>query len=74
MPGAYNVGVMNSFNSNPTTNAWIGEIYYAPWLNVKIGLQYTYYTKFNGAQNNYDGVGRNASNNDTTYLYAWFAL
>jgi len=74
MPGAYNVGVMNSFNSNPTTNAWIGEIYYSPWLNVKFGLQYTYYTKFNGAQNNYDGVGRNASNNDTTYLYAWFAL
>jgi len=72
--GVYNVGVENSFNSNPTTNAWIGEIYYAPWLNVKIALQYTDYTKFNGAQNNYDGVGRNASNNNTTYLYIWFAL
>jgi hypothetical protein len=27
---------------------------YLPWLNVKLGLQYTAYTKFNGASNNYD--------------------
>jgi hypothetical protein len=73
-PGAIPVGVTNSANSNPTTNSWVGEIYYVPWLNVKFGLQYTHYTKFNGAENNYDGVGRNASNNDTTYLYMWFAL
>jgi hypothetical protein len=73
-PGAIPVGVTNSANSNPTTNSIVGEVYYAPWLNVKIGLQFTHYTKFNGAQNNYDGVGRNASDNDTTYLYIWFAL
>lgn len=72
--GAIPVGVTNSFNSNPTTDSYTGEVYYAPWLNVKIGLQYTHYTKFNGASSNYDGVGRNASNNDTTYLYMWFAL
>lgn len=73
-PGAIPVGVTNSFNSNPTTDSVVGEIYYHPWLNVKIGLQYTHYLKFDGAQNNYDGMGRNASNNDTTYLYMWFAL
>ncbi len=73
-PGAYAVGVTNSANSNPTTDAFIGELYYAPWLNVKIGLQSTHYSKFNGAETNYDGVGRNASDNDTTYLYMWFAL
>jgi len=68
------VGVTNSANSNPTTNSVVGEVYYAPWLNVKIGLQYAHYTKFDGGTSNYDGVGRNASNNDTTYLYMWFAL
>ncbi|MGA2708052.1 MAG: cytochrome C [Steroidobacteraceae bacterium] len=68
------VGVVNSANGDPATNAWVGELMYAPWLNVKFVLQYTHYTMFNGAQNNYDGVGRNASDNDTTYLLMWFAL
>ena len=68
------VGVVNSANGDPATNSWVTELMYAPWLNVKVVLQYTHYTKFNGAQNNYDGVGRNASDNDTTYLLMWFAL
>jgi hypothetical protein len=68
------VGVVNSANGDPATNAWVGELMYAPWMNVKIVLQYTHYTMFNGASSNYDGVGRNASDNDTTYLLMWFAL
>jgi hypothetical protein len=67
-------GVTNSANGNPATNAWVTELMYAPWLNLKIVLQYTHYTKFLGASSNYDGVGRNASDNDTTYLLAWFAM
>jgi hypothetical protein len=66
--------VTNSANSNPTTNAWITELNYQAWLNVRFTLQYTHYTKFNGASTNYDGMGRNASDNDTTYLLLWFAL
>ena len=68
------VGVINSANGDPTTNAWVTELMYAPWLNVKVVLQYTHYLKFNGASTNYDGYGRNASDNDTTYLLVWFAL
>ena len=67
-------GVVNSANGDPATNSWITELMYAPWLNVKFVLQYTHYTKFNGAVNNYDGVGRNASDNDTTYLLMWYAM
>ena len=37
----------------------------------KFSLQYTIYDKFNGAGDNYDGSGRNASNNNTVYLLAW---
>ena len=45
-----------------------------PWLNVKFTLQYTHYTKFNGATTNYDGNHRNASDNDTTFFYLWYAM
>jgi hypothetical protein len=68
------VGVVNSANGSPATTEWVGELMYAPWFNTKLVLQYQHYTKFNGATTNYDGVGRNASDNDTTYLLLWFAL
>jgi hypothetical protein len=41
---------------------------------VKIVLQYTAYQKFNGASTNYDGNGRNANDNNTTYLLGWVAF
>lgn len=47
------------------------EVDYLPWLNVKLGLQYTAYAKFNGATTNYDGSGRNASDNNMLYAYVW---
>jgi hypothetical protein len=42
----------------------------APWVNLKLGIQYTLYTQFNGGTNNYDGFGRNASGNNTLLLFA----
>lgn len=45
-----------------------------PWANLRLGVQYTHYDRFNGAGSNYDGEGRNASDNDTLFLFAWFAL
>ncbi len=66
-------GVVTSANGSPDTDGFIGELNYLPWLNVKLSLQYTHYAKFNGASMNYDGVGRNASDNDTLYLLLWFS-
>jgi len=43
----------------------------APWANLRLGAQYTRYTKYNGAASNYDGAGRNASDNNTLFLFAW---
>src|SRR3569832_219122 len=40
----------------------------APWANMRVGAQYTWYDKFNGASSNYDDSGRNASDNDTPFL------
>jgi hypothetical protein len=66
-------GVITSANGSPDTRGWIAEVNYLPWLNVKLSLQYTWYSKFNGGGSNYDGAGRNASDNDTLYLLLWFA-
>ena len=71
VPGG--AGVVTSANGSPDTRGLIGEVNYLPWLNVKLSLQYTHYTKFNGAGTDYDGLGRNASDNDTLYLLLWFA-
>ena len=70
-PGA--AGVVTSANGSPDTRGWIAEVNYLPWLNVKVSAQYTWYSKFNGGNSNYDGVGRNASDNNTFFLLLWFA-
>ena len=43
----------------------------SPWANVRLGAQYTAYSKYNGSSSNYDGSGRKASDNDTLFLFAW---
>lgn len=50
------------------------EIDYVPWLNVKLGVQYTAFAKFNGASTNYDGDGRNASDNNLLYGFVWISF
>src|SRR4051812_7755519 len=46
----------------------------APIANVRVGLQYTGYLRFNGASTNYDGFGRRASDNNTLFAFVGFAL
>jgi hypothetical protein len=70
-PGA--AGVVTSANGAPDTRGWMAELNYLPWLNTKISVQYTAYSKFNGGGTNYDGVGRNASDNNSLYVVLWFA-
>jgi hypothetical protein len=45
-----------------------------PWLNARLGIQYTGYTKFDGASSNYDGSGRSASDNNTLFVFYWLAF
>ncbi len=61
-----------SANGSPDSNGWIGDASYLPWQNTKLSIQYTYYNKFNGATNNYDGSGRSAKDNNTLFLQTWF--
>jgi hypothetical protein len=45
-----------------------------PRFNMRVGVQYTLYTKFDGASTNFDGTGRDASDNNTLRIFTWFAL
>lgn len=59
---------------SPNSKGEILELNYAPWLNSKFALQYTFYNQFNGAGSNYNGAGRNASDNNTLFALAWFVF
>ena len=76
--------VSGSNNSKPDSNAFLIEAdwvpfgkpdsVWSPWANLKLGVQYVAYTQFNGGTTNYDGFGRNASGNNTLFLFAWMAF
>jgi hypothetical protein len=68
-------GLASGFS--PNSSGFISELAYIPfgvsqspgwpWANARIGLQYTYYNKF-------DGTTVGAHDNNTLYLHAWFAM
>lgn len=46
----------------------------SPWVNVRLGVQYTAYLRFNGGTSNYDGFGRSNSQNNSLFLFTWVAF
>jgi len=71
--GLYPAGAVTGSGSNsPSSRGYVFELNYVPFLNVKLQVQYVAYSKFNGGGGNYDGSGRNASDNNTLYLLGWF--
>lgn len=74
----YGMAAMPSAQGNasgsPDTRGWTAELNWLPLRdvqNLKLGLRYTAYTKFNGASDDYNGFGRNASDNNSLFAYAW---
>jgi hypothetical protein len=65
---------LGTVSGNSNSSWGTAEIDYVPWLNVKLGLQYTAFARFDGASSNYDGAGRNASDNNLLYAYLWLAF
>lgn len=67
----------NASGLSPDSNGFTAEIAYIPfvnssapgwpWANTRVGLQYTYYDKF-------DGDTIHAHDNNTLFLYAWVAM
>jgi hypothetical protein len=73
-----------SANGSPDSRGYIVQIecmpfgkidsFARPFLNLRVGLQYTGYTRFNGGDDNYDGFGHSASDNNTLFLFVWLAI
>jgi len=72
-------GSLSYFNQTDTrdstqeTRGLTYELFWTPVQYLRVGAQYTAYDKYGGASHNYDGFGRNASDNDTLFLYVWAA-
>jgi hypothetical protein len=67
------VPVDGNLSGNPGTRGLTYEVFWTPVQNLRVGAQYTAYSRFNGASRNYDGFGRDARDNDTLFLYLWAA-
>ncbi len=65
--------VGGNLTGNPATRGATLEAFWTPVQYVRIGAQYTAYSKFNGASTNYDGFGRNARDNNSLFIYVWAA-
>ena len=79
--GTADATLYGTFTGSPNSAGYIFELAYLPfshggpsfwpWLNFRVGLQYTHWNKFDGATTNIDGMGRNANDNKTFFAYIW---
>ena len=74
-----------SRTGSPDSSGWVLQLDYLPFnknggpefwpkSGVKLSLQYTHYTRFDGSRRNFDGAGRDAADNDTLFFEIWWAL
>lgn len=81
--GLYNAGGGNA-NGKPNTESFTTELDYYPfnrggpaifpWVNAKLFVEGTVYTRFNGLARNYDGNGRSASANNILFTGIWLVF
>ena len=63
--------VNGSRKGSPDSSGFILQADYVMNHTYKFVAQYTIYDRFNGANSNYDGYGRDAKDNNTLYLLLW---
>ncbi len=66
--------ISGSANGSPQSSGYVLNFSVWPIQNLDLALQYTGYTRFNGAGTNYDAAGRNAGGNNTVYILARFVF
>ncbi len=82
--GDSNADLYGGPNASPDSSGVMAQLDYTPWgdgtsplgtrFNMRVGLQYTAYRKFDGAVHNYDGAGANASDNNAVRVFTWVAF
>ena len=65
--------VDGNFSRSPATRGVTLEAFWTPIQYLRVGAQYTAYSRYNGASSNYDGFGRNARDNNSLFIYPWLA-
>ncbi len=58
---------------SPQTRGATLELFWSPLQNMRIGAQYTAYDRYSGLGGNFNGFGRNASDNNSLFTYVWLA-
>jgi hypothetical protein len=77
---ALSTRVGGNLSGNLGTRGFTYEAFWMPielannYRHVRLGVQYTTYSKFNGATGNYDGLGRDAKDNNSLFFYIWGAF
>ena len=66
-------GSITNPTNKPNYEWYVAELDYNPRTNVRLSMQYTGYLKWGGFTSNYDGNGRNPSDNNMLSLNLWFA-
>lgn len=81
----------SSYNNKPNTAGYMLQgdwtpwgkesSWLSPWANLRLGMQYTGYSRFNGGSNYISGfddsgnaINRQAKDNNTLSIFAWFAI
>jgi hypothetical protein len=82
--GTANSNLYSGPTGKPDSNGLLAQLDYTPWAagngplgrraSMRVGVQYTAYGKFDGARNNYDGTGVNASDNNALRVFTWLAF
>ena len=68
-PAAGDISNIPSNATNKPNYEWyVAELDYNPRTNVRLSMQYTGYLKWGGFTSNYDGNGRNPSDNNMLSL------
>ena len=68
------VPVSGSANGSPASKGFLFNASWWPQQNIDLAVQYTDYLRFNVAATNYDGAGRSAGANSSTYLLVRFVF
>jgi hypothetical protein len=64
----------NQVTSSPETTGYTVEVDRQITQNVQVMAQYRGFVRFNGLRHNIDGIGRNASDNNTLWVSVFFAF
>jgi len=70
--GTASAGSGGSATGDPKTTYWELELNYVPLQDMRFSLYYLKYGRLNGGTNNFDGVGNNASGQNTIAAAIWW--